>query len=102
DHIVLSQALEQDLDINHDLGGDGQLNAKYFYTGSEAHDWDDRIIYNRETGDLLYDPDGVFIWPIFGWRWDDNPAVKIAQLAPNLDLSAQDFVVTSQSFLVSS
>lgn len=35
------------------------LTAAQFYTGTAAHDADDRIIYNRTTGVVYYDPDGT-------------------------------------------
>ncbi|HMN85862.1 MAG TPA: calcium-binding protein [Bauldia sp.] len=35
------------------------INANEFYTGAKAHDEDDRIIYQRSTGKIFYDPDGT-------------------------------------------
>ena len=40
-------------------GPKGGLKADAFWSGSAAHDRDDRIIYNAETGYLFYDPDGT-------------------------------------------
>ena len=36
----------------------GTLQASGFYVGTAAHDADDRIIYNRSTGQVSYDADG--------------------------------------------
>ncbi|NGN45008.1 calcium-binding protein [Mesorhizobium sp. CGMCC 1.15528] len=61
----------------------GWLSAGAFHTGTEAHDATDRIIYNRATGDLLFDPDGS------GY---DDP-IKFATVAPGLAMTANDFFV---------
>ncbi len=52
-------------------------------TGTGAHDATDRIVYNRSTGALLYDADGV----------GGTAAVRFATLAPKLVLTAADFLV---------
>ena len=39
--------------------GLGALNANAFFAGTAAHDADDRIIYNKTTGQLFYDDDGT-------------------------------------------
>ncbi|NIX77127.1 calcium-binding protein [Microvirga terricola] len=39
--------------------GTGALQSKFFYKGTKAHDVDDRIIYDKATGALYYDPDGT-------------------------------------------
>jgi Ca2+-binding RTX toxin-like protein len=41
------------------LGRDGQLKASAFWTGTQAHDASDRLIYDRGTGFLYYDQDGT-------------------------------------------
>lgn len=48
-----------------------------------AHDPDDRIIYETDSGRLFYDANGVAA----------GGAIEIARLAPNLPLSSADFVV---------
>lgn len=37
----------------------GTLTANQFWQGPSAHDTDDRIIYNKSTGEFFYDPDGT-------------------------------------------
>jgi serralysin len=61
----------------------GNLNAAHFYIGAEAHDDDDRIIYDNGTGQLYYDPDGS----------GAQPQMQFAQLDAGLALSAQHFVI---------
>jgi serralysin len=39
--------------------GSGNLQSKYFFAGSQAHDKDDHIIYNKASGALYYDSDGT-------------------------------------------
>ncbi|WP_230532789.1 calcium-binding protein [Microvirga roseola] len=62
DKFVLSRSgLDEDgkkVDIFMKAGTPGVLKKGAFYVGSKAHDKDDRIIYNKKTGVLYYDPDG--------------------------------------------
>lgn len=64
-------------------GAKGALKAKAFWTGSEAHDADDRVIYNENTGYLFYDPDGT----------GGAAQRTIAKLSKNLDLTHKDFLL---------
>jgi Ca2+-binding RTX toxin-like protein len=41
------------------VGSNGALKLAAFWRGSEAHDTSDRVIYDRSTGTLYYDPDGT-------------------------------------------
>jgi Ca2+-binding RTX toxin-like protein len=41
------------------LGSGFALKQSAFWTGKNAHDKDDRIIYDKATGSLYYDPDGT-------------------------------------------
>ncbi|WP_373504251.1 M10 family metallopeptidase C-terminal domain-containing protein [Aestuariivirga sp.] len=85
-----------DFDVDHDiilldnliftkLGGEGVLDPGAFFksaTGA-AHDAGDRIIYDSDTGNLLYDSDGT-----------GHKAAKLfARLEADLSLSASDFMV---------
>jgi hypothetical protein len=63
--------------------GRGVLGADAFWTGPAAHDATDRVIYNRSTGELLYDPDGT----------GSAAAQPFAQLATGLSLTSADFLV---------
>jgi len=65
------------------VGRDGWLSGAAFTTGSGARDSSDRIIYNKKTGALLYDPDGI----------GGAAAVKFAQIKAGLSLSKADFFV---------
>ncbi|HEU6442821.1 MAG TPA: calcium-binding protein [Microvirga sp.] len=65
------------------LGPDGWLSSAAFRTGSAAADSSDRIIYNKSTGALLYDPDGI----------GGAAAVKFAQLKAGLAITKADFYV---------
>jgi serralysin len=75
--------LEMPAWIFRGLGTDG-LTANELYIGAAAHDIDDRIIYNSATGSLYYDSNG------------SNPghSARIAKLAPGLDLSISDFLIS--------
>jgi serralysin len=63
----------------------GTLPAEKFWksTAGIAHDADDRIIYETDTGKLFYDADGS----------GASRAMHFATLAPNLALTNADFVV---------
>ncbi|MER8744205.1 M10 family metallopeptidase C-terminal domain-containing protein [Mesorhizobium sp. M0478] len=67
------------------VGGDGALALGSFYKSAAgaAHDADDRIIYDTDSGILSYDADGS----------GQGAAVQFAHLNTNLDLSAADFIV---------
>jgi len=61
----------------------GALKKDAFWTGSKAHDKDDRIIYDKKAGDLYYDADGS----------GSRKAIKFADVDKNLKMTASDFLV---------
>jgi Ca2+-binding RTX toxin-like protein len=61
----------------------GTLSSSAFWTGSAAHDANDRIIYDKSTGNLYYDQDGT----------GSKNAVLFAKLDQGLALTSRDFYV---------
>jgi Ca2+-binding RTX toxin-like protein len=61
----------------------GVIKSSAFWTGSAAHDSNDRLVYDNATGALYYDPDGT----------GAKAAVQFAQLDANLKLTHKDFVM---------
>ncbi|MGF9763726.1 calcium-binding protein [Microvirga sp. 0TCS3.31] len=61
----------------------GVMSSAAFWTGSQAHDSSDRIIYNKSTGALSYDPDGT----------GSKAAQQFAILDKNLKMTYKDFFV---------
>ena len=68
-----------------DVGGDGALALGAFHKSAAgvAHDADDRIIYDTDSGALSYDADGT----------GQVAAIQFARLSTNLNLSAADFII---------
>jgi Ca2+-binding RTX toxin-like protein len=65
------------------LGAAGALKSAAFFAGAAAHDADDRIIYNRSTGNVFYDSNGNLA----------GGSVIIATLTTKPLLTAADFQV---------
>jgi Ca2+-binding RTX toxin-like protein len=65
------------------LGANGVLGASKFYIGAAAHDANDRIIYNANTGQLYYDANGN----------GAGQSMLIAKLDAHLNIQSNDFVV---------
>lgn len=67
------------------VGGDGELALGAFYRSAAgaAHDADDRIIYDTDSGALSYDADGT----------GQLDAVQYARLGTDLNLSADNFLI---------
>lgn len=62
----------------------GRLARKYFHVGPHAHDRNDRIVYDKAAGELLYDPNGNA----------SGGEVVIATIGKNIGgLAASDFWV---------
>ena len=61
----------------------GLISSAAFWTGSKAHDRSDRIIYDKDTGALSYDPDGT----------GSKAAQQFAVLEKNLKMTYKDFFV---------
>jgi Ca2+-binding RTX toxin-like protein len=59
------------------------IKSSAFWAGSKAHDADDRIIYNKSTGALYYDPDGS----------GSQSAVQFATLDKSLKMTYKDFII---------
>ena len=68
----------------------GSLPASAFRQGKAAKDGDDHIIYDKKTGALYYDPDGV----------GGAAQVQFAKLDKGAKLKASDFTVTTYDFLI--
>ncbi|WP_112663209.1 PD40 domain-containing protein [Microvirga flavescens] len=83
DTIWLENAIFRALGKKGSLKKPAKLDASMFWSGSSAHDADDRIIYNKKTGALYYDADGT----------GAKAAIKIAILKKNLALTDNDFYV---------
>lgn len=66
----------------------GYLDSAQFHKGKAATSADQRIIYDKKSGDIYFDPDGT----------DVTSQVRIGKVDPGTKLSAGDFYV--QDFLV--
>ncbi|MQX96908.1 hemolysin [Sinorhizobium medicae] len=85
DFDVIDDTILLDNLIFESVGGDGALALGAFFgsAGGLAHDADDRIIYDTDSGVLSYDADGA----------GEIAAIQYAQLSTNLKLSAADFII---------
>ncbi|WP_037416207.1 pre-peptidase C-terminal domain-containing protein, partial [Sinorhizobium sp. CCBAU 05631] len=85
DFRVIDDTILLDNLVFESVGGDGALALGAFHGSAAgvAHDADDRIIYDTDSGILSYDADGA----------GEVAAIQYAQLSRNLNLSANDFVI---------
>jgi Ca2+-binding RTX toxin-like protein len=87
DQISDFSVLDDTIALSHTFfdqaGRVGQLRSTAFFTGSAAHDGTDRIVYDRHTGALYYDPDGT----------GSVDQTQFAQLHAGLKLTAADFLI---------
>jgi Ca2+-binding RTX toxin-like protein len=63
--------------------GRGVLKEVAFHLGAKAHDKDDRIIYDKKTGSLYYDKDGL----------GGTAQIKFAVLANKTTIAYDDFYI---------
>jgi Ca2+-binding RTX toxin-like protein len=63
--------------------GTGPMSAFAFHVGDKAQDALDRIIYNKDTGALLYDADGS----------GSGVAIEFATILGGVQLTASDFLI---------
>lgn len=61
----------------------GAIASGAFHTGAAAQDANDRLIYNKTTGDLFYDTNGS----------GSGGSVQIAELSAGLSLTYEDFLI---------
>ena len=61
----------------------GVIASSTFWSGTKAHDSSDRIIYNKSTGALFYDPDGT----------GSKAQQQLAILDKNLKMTYKDFII---------
>ena len=86
DKIMDFNVAEDNIILDHagfDLLNRGHVPAEVFNDGSTPIDSDTRIIYAAATGELSYDADGS----------GGKKAVLFAQLAPGVELAAENFFV---------
>ena len=65
------------------VGSNGKLKADAFHLGTKAADAEDRIIYDKKTGNLFYDADGT----------GASAQIKIAILTNKAKIVLSDFIV---------
>jgi Ca2+-binding RTX toxin-like protein len=85
DFSVADDTIRIDNAVFAKVGGNGALTSGAFWasTSGKAHDRSDRIIYDKDGGQLYYDADGS----------GGGAAVQIAQLGKRLALTSKDFYV---------
>jgi Ca2+-binding RTX toxin-like protein len=65
------------------VGSKGGLKSGAFWSGSEAHDSNDRVIYDENSGYIYYDSDGT----------GRASQQAIAKVSKNLDITHKDFFI---------
>jgi hypothetical protein len=68
----------------------GTLSSSAFRKGAAAADANDRIIYDKKTGALYFDPDGA----------GGAPQTQFAKLDPGTKLKARDFTIGEYSIML--
>jgi len=83
DSIYLSHKIFSALGKGGSMAHPTALSKAAFWVGTAAQDANDRIIYNKASGALYYDPDGN----------GGAEALKIAALSKGLQLTEKDFFI---------
>ena len=83
DFSVADDTIQLSKSVFSHIARKGVLTSGAFYTGTAAHDASDRIVYNKHTGALYYDDDGI----------GAHAAIQIATLSTKLLLTNRDFYV---------
>jgi len=87
DFDVGSDKIELSRTIFTSIGGTGPLSAFAFRAGVSAQDADDRIIYDKSTGNIFYDYDGNGV----------ETQIMFAQVKANVALTSADFELGSSA-----
>ena len=83
DFAPVDDTIVLDKEVFSALGKKGVLKAKFFHEGKKAHDGNDRVIYDAQSGKVTFDRNGD----------DKGGTTKFAVLGAGLDLSSADFLV---------
>jgi len=83
DFLVADDTIQLTKSVFSHIARKGMLVKDAYYTGTAAHDASDRIVYNKNTGALYYDDDGI----------GAHAAIQIATLSTRLLLTNKDFYV---------
>ncbi|MGO4526361.1 calcium-binding protein [Microvirga sp. 2MCAF35] len=85
DFNVADDTIRLDKAVFTKIGANGTLKSAAFWTNNtgKAHDKDDRIIYDKDSGVLYYDADGS----------GKGAAVAFATISKNLGMTNKDFYV---------
>jgi serralysin len=83
EYVVKDDTIRLENKVFTKVGKAGKLKSDYFWSGKAAHDGNDRVIYNKSSGALYYDADGI----------GQASPIKFAQLGKALKLTSSDFYV---------
>ncbi|WP_315975114.1 cadherin-like domain-containing protein [Microvirga yunnanensis] len=85
DFKVVDDTIRLDNAVFTKVGANGALKSSAFWTNTtgKAHDRDDRILYDKDSGVLYYDPDGT----------GSAARVAFATISKNLGLTYKDFYI---------
>ncbi|KAB0265077.1 VCBS domain-containing protein [Microvirga brassicacearum] len=83
DAIYLDNAIFKKLGKKGSPTTPAKMDSKMFWAGTKAHDKDDRIIYDKKSGALYYDADGV----------GGASQIKFGQVKKGISVTYKDFFV---------